>query len=124
METNKQPWTLFWVDQFIGSEFSNIHFKQLNMGYPPFNFPDHLIDTVDLELFNEIEKLRIPLFIGSQFGFHPSLETLNVIQAEERIIAILCKSLLSGRVSGLQIARVSFVNNRCELDEIIFFKNE
>ena len=99
--------TLYWVARFLSDKnFGHMRFKRLNVGYPMFDFDDELIDTVELDKFIKVEKNRLPLFIGSQFGIHPKMVNIPGFASEDRIIAVLAKSLLSGCVAGLSIYRV------------------
>jgi hypothetical protein len=85
-------------------DYPELRFKKLNSGfygYPLFNFDKSILDNVDLETFLMVEKDRIPLFVGTQFGIYPGLTDLPDFYKEDRTIAILGKSILSGHVSGL-----------------------
>ena len=67
--------------------------------------PD-LVDVVPTEAFLNPEPHRLPLFIGSQFGINPRLESLPTPYVGVMTVAILGKSLLSGNVAGLSIHEV------------------
>ncbi|AXT19803.1 hypothetical protein D7030_01430 [Flavobacteriaceae bacterium AU392] len=112
--------TLNWVDNLYKNNFwQDIRFKKLKSGYPKFDFPEHLIDEVELEEFLLVEDNRLPLFIGSQYGIHPNPEETFKGYDRSILVAKLDKSLLSGHVSGLSIC--SYKGGR--FYEIEFFKN-
>ena len=114
------PQCLNWVDIIKQDKhFGKIRFKKLNRGYPIFVLHPHLYDEVNLNEFITSEINRLPLFIGSQFGINPRLEDVFFSNNELKIIAVLSKSLLSGKVSGLKIYELL----NYELKEIAFFKN-
>lgn len=99
-----KPWTKYWIKKFqMDVNFGNKRLKRLENGYPPFEIDDNLIDTVDLKSFITDEEDRIPLFIASQFGIHPSIKSIPDFFNGPKMIAVLSKSLLSGNVHGLSI---------------------
>lgn len=120
----KYPYCLYWVDCLkMDKRWTNIRFKKLETGYPPFVLYPFLFDVVSLEDFITPEENRMPLFIGSQFGIHPRLENIFTNKEDgEIIIAILNKSLLSGHVAGLKISVYRQGNN--SLEKLIFFDNK
>lgn len=124
----EKPWTKYWIARFKSdSQFGHMRLKRLNVGYPPFDIDEDLVDWVDLEEFIRIEENRLPLFIGSQFGIHPNLNELPNFYNGEKLIAILGMSLLSGCVAGLSIYRLNesdygFSGNRRKLFKT--FRNE
>jgi len=65
------------------------------------------VDHVELEEFLQLEEERLPLLIGTQFGFFPRLNKINGFFLEPRVIALLSKSVLSGNVAGLTICLIS-----------------
>ena len=88
--------------------YGNVGFKTLkNGGYPRFTISEVPIDEVGLHDFLKHEDKRIPLIIGSQFGFFPRLNRINGFFLEPRIIALLSKSVLSGCVAGLTICLIA-----------------
>ena len=99
--------------------WNNYRFKRLKSGYPVFDFPQHLIDEVDMEHFILVEENRLPLFIGSQFGIHPNPKEIFKNIDESILIAKLNKSLLSGVVSGLSIS----LYKEGIISELEYFKN-
>jgi hypothetical protein len=102
-----RPWTTFWVKKFKEEQKNRQkRFKRLDRGYPPFDLDESLIDIVDMEEFVMIEELRIPIFVGSQFGIYPRIEEMPKFFNGRKVIAILSKSLLSGHVSGLTIYQI------------------
>jgi len=115
------PQCLYFVDVMQrNDEYKNIRFKKLNVGYPMFVLYPHLFDEVDIVEFLEIEQNRIPFFIGSQFGISPRLKGIYKSEDENRIIAVLGKSLLSGTVASL---RIYLLKKNYELIEIESFRN-
>lgn len=61
---------------------------------------------VNFEEFNKVEPLRIPLLLGCQFGIFPRPESLAGFYNEDKYVAIINKSVLSGLVSGVTIYQV------------------
>ena len=127
-EDEKKSHLLKWVQRLKDNpEYQNTRFKILNVGYPPFIFSKELLDIVDENDFLTIEKERIPLFIGSQFGVRPKIQFPYY---DNIIIAILSKSLLSGHVACLAfykiIPRIIVDNVILEFDQekIIVFSND
>ncbi len=109
-----------WLDKFQQNKYwKDYRFKKLKLGYPKFDFPVELIDTVGTKEFLKVEIERIPLFIGTQFGIYPNpKETYKNIQ-QPILVAKLDKSLISGCVSGLSIC--SYKDDKFQ--EIEYFKN-
>ncbi|MBN8643123.1 MAG: hypothetical protein J0L86_15030 [Flavobacteriales bacterium] len=101
------------------TNYHNVRFKKLNVGYPKFTFPQNLLDEVELKDFILSEQNRISLFIGSQMGLYPKIEEVFNEVTENKTIAVLSKSLLSGAVSGLKI--YTFTNG--QMIEVVDFKN-
>ena len=98
---------LNWLQKFLNNEdFGHMRFKRLNIDYLKFDMDEEFIDIVELEEFVKIEENRLPFFIGSQFGVHPSIAKIPGIASQDRLIAILGKSVLSGHVAGLSIYKV------------------
>jgi hypothetical protein len=99
------------------------------VGYPLFIFSEELLDIVEENQFLSIEKNRIPLFIGSQFGVSPKKQ-FRYNENEEILIAILSKSLLSEVVYGLVIYKITprIVENNSiiefDKEKIIEFLND
>ena len=85
------------------SKFGKMRFKCLDVNYPLFEKKEEYFTNVDLVTFNKIEEDRIPFFIGSQFGIYPNINKLEGFFNGRKYVAILAKSLLSGRVNGLII---------------------
>jgi len=102
-----RPWTKYWIPKLKNDpNYSQIRFKRLEKGYPPFEIEESLVDVVSEEEFVRIEETRLPLFIGSQFGIHPEMVKIHDFFNGHKLIAILAKSLLSGRVDGLSIYEI------------------
>lgn len=92
---------------------NQIKFKMLASGYPSFDFPEDLVEEVDLSEFYETEENRFPLYIGTQFGIFP--RDFPVETFEGKKIAVLSKSLLSGLQSGISICEIK-ERKRIELE--------
>ena len=113
-----RPWNRKWIEKFKADpEYCNKRFKIINGGgYIQHLYVDpDLIDLVTEEEFQLIEEERIPLDIGSQCGINPRMisnENSTFLNGE-KIVALLCKSLLSGSVAGVKIYKI-------EKDEKIF----
>lgn len=123
--------SVYWLKQFKeNQEFGNIRFKRLDKGfygYPPFDFDDSILDTVDLETFIKVEKNRIPLFVGTQFGMYPWFYDFPDFYNEDKTIAVLGKSLLSGLIAGLALYKVDANSKHAcysKEQKVIYFKNE
>ncbi|HEY5124363.1 MAG TPA: hypothetical protein VIK14_11570 [Ignavibacteria bacterium] len=114
----------------MNPEYGHLRFKKLDkgfLGYPPFDIDKNLIDEVDLDTFIKNEETRIPLFIGTQFGLYPWFYEFPDFYNEDKIIAILGKSVLTGHIAGLRIIKIpahSAHSSYKESDKIISFKNE
>jgi len=125
---NTKPHTILWLNHFnTNARFSSIRFKVLNECNPRLNFDPDLIDNVEHDTFISIEKDRIPLFLGSQFGIQPRIDDISGFFNGEKLIAILGKSLLSGVVAGLFIYKIekndlSF--SAAPSQKVIFFRNQ
>jgi hypothetical protein len=108
--------------------YGHLRFKKLKNqgfgGYPPFDIDETLIDEVDLDTFIKKEETRIPLFIGHQFGINPWFNNIPNFLFEDKIVAILGKSVLSGHVAGLSIYQIPANSPENEWIKLIFFKNE
>ena len=86
------------------SKYGNIVFKRLEKGfrgYPHFVIDEDLLDVVDLEVFCKTEVDRVPLFIGTPLGIYPNLFGIPDFFSDDRIVAILGKSLFTGVVAAL-----------------------
>lgn len=98
----------YWESHYLkDTTYGNVGFKKLqNGGYPQFTIAEIPIDQVDLQIFLKPETERIPLIIGTQFGFFPRLTQIPGLFHEPRVIALLSKSVLSGSVAGLTICLI------------------
>ena len=81
-----------------------IKFKMLASGYPGFEFPEDLLEEVDLADFYEAEENRFPLHVGTQFGTYPRDFPEETFEGKK--IAVLQKSLLSGHQAGIFIFEI------------------
>jgi hypothetical protein len=112
------------------SAYQVLRFKKLDngfYGYPPFDISESYLDVVDLKTFIKKEPDRLPLFIGTQFGLYPYLYDYKAFYNEDKIIAVLGYSILTGIVSGLRLIEVNkFSIHGCfsETDILVSFKNE
>jgi hypothetical protein len=122
------PPKTYWIRHFKqNQDYGHLRFKKLNKGfagYPTFEFDETLIDEVDLDTFIKNEKTRIPLFIGTPMGLYPLLYKIPNFLSEDKIVAILGKSLLTGNVTGLRFYRINAGSHENEREELIFFNNE
>jgi hypothetical protein len=123
-----KPQTTYWIKHFKqNSEYGYLRFKKLTKGfagYPTFEFDETLIDEVDIDTFIKKEESRIPLFIGTPMGLYPALYEIPNFLSEDKIVAILSKSLLTGHVAGLRFYRIQAGSLKNEREELIFFNNE
>ena len=119
------PWTKHWIVKFLKDPvYGRNRFKIVASGYPQFEITESLIDLVGVDEFSFIEKNRIPLFIGTQFGIFPEVNEMPYFFNGEKIIAILSKSLFSGHVAGLSLYRIKETDNEIVLDhKFRIFKN-
>jgi len=117
-----------WIKHFKQNpEYGHLRFKKLDngfSGYPTFYFDETIIDEVDLDAFSKNEKTRIPLFIGTPMGLYPRLYDIPNFLDEDRLVAILGKSLLTGHVAGLRIYYLPAGSHEHEREELILFNNE
>lgn len=120
-----------WIKHFKANpEFGKYRFKKLEKGfkgYPAFDFDDSILDIVDLETFMIVEKDRIPLFVGTQFGMYPWFYNFPDFYDQEKIVAVLGKSLLSGHITGVSIYKIPSYSRHSMFnknDKIITFENE
>ena len=99
----------WWESHLLSDEtYGNIRLKKLDGGqYVPFNISSILVEPVDLEVFLKEEDKRLPLLIGTQFGFFPRLDNIPGFFLEPRVVALLSKSVLSGNVGGMSICLIS-----------------
>lgn len=122
-----RPWLKYWIAKWKADPtYGVVRFKKLNCGYPNFEMDKDLYDEVDLEEFVRIEADRIPLFIGTQCGIHPNMKNIPGFLFEERQIALLGKSILSGCVAGVGVYRLgrNDINFSCQSDrKIKYFYN-
>jgi hypothetical protein len=104
--------TCDWVPRFLADpEYGHLRLKRLASGYPPHDMDPGIIDVVEPEIFLTLEPLRMPFFLGTQFGTYPRLENLPKPHLGIMTIAVLGKSLLSGNVAGLSICEIDIGPN-------------
>lgn len=121
---NEINYTKKWINEFRkDEEYGHKRLKKIDEGYPQFEIDNELVDTVDFETFLKIEKDRLPLFVGTQFGLFPSMNDMPKFFNGEKKVAILSKSLLSGDVSGLYIHQIFEEDNKFKHLKIKSFKN-
>lgn len=119
-----RPWTKYWIPKLKNDpNYSQIRFKRLEKGYPPFEIEESLIDTVSLEEFIRIEDNRLPLFIGTQFGIHPNINNIPDLFNGAKLVAILGKSMLSGCVSGVTLYEIGELDKDFKMNKIYEFIN-
>ena len=123
-----RPWNRKWIEKFKADpEYCNKRFKIINgEGYIQHLYIDpDLIDLVTEEEFQLIEEDRIPLGIGSQCGINPRMisNENSTFFNGEKIVALLCKSLLSGRVHGIKIYKIEKDEKKFMSREIKQFTN-
>lgn len=98
-----------WIDTFDADPtWSHVRFKTFGKlpGYIPDRFPARLWELVSREDFEKVEENRLPLFMGTQFGISPRPHTV-LPNDQERIIAILGYSALSGNIGGLSVRTIN-----------------
>jgi hypothetical protein len=111
---------LFKSDGLYGSN----RFKWLGVNHPPFEIDDKLFDYVTKDDFIKIEKNRIPILLGSQFGIYPNIDKMPEFFNGTKLVAILGKSLLSGHVAGLSIYQIEAEDKRLFLfKKIAYYRN-
>jgi hypothetical protein len=120
---NDRPWTMLWIEQFKNDhEFIDVRFKYLESLQVKIDFDRELIEAVSMEDFIRIENKRIPLFIGSQFGLIPRMDTLTGFYNGSKFFGVLLKSMLSGHVAGLKVYKINKGETDCK--EYRFFRND
>ena len=99
----------WWESHLLHDEiYGDIQLKKLaGAQYLPYKISSVIVETVGLDEFLKLEDGRLPLLIGTQFGFFPRLNTINGFFLEPRIIALLSKSALSGNVAGMTICLIN-----------------
>ena len=98
----------YWIDAFDADpNWSHMRFKTIGAlpGYIPDRFPKRLWDKVSPDEFAQVEDSRLPLFMGTQFGIAPAPNTV-LAPGQERRVAMLGYSALSGNVAGLFIKTI------------------
>ena len=101
--------TTWWESHLLRDEiYGNIRFKKLDVGqYVPYNIASILVEPVATDIFLKLEDKRLPLIIGTQFGFFPRLNTIPGFYLEPRVVALLSKSVLSGSVAGMSFCLIT-----------------
>jgi|GEM_PF-1050610 len=101
--------TSWWESHLLNDEvYKDIRFKTLKGAqYVPYNISVVAVDHVGREEFLHGEDKRLPLIIGTQFGFFPRLNTIPGFYLEPRVVALLSKSVLSGSVAGMSICLIT-----------------
>jgi len=101
--------TTWWESHLLSDEvYGNIRLKKLDGGqYVPYNIASIPVESVDIDIFLKLEDKRLPLIIGTQFGFFPRLNTIPGFYLEPRIVALLSKSVLSGNVAGITVCLIT-----------------
>jgi len=101
--------TTWWESHLLRDEiYGNIRLKKLDGGqYVPYNIASIPVEPVGTDVFLKLEDKRLPLIIGTQFGFFPRLNTIPGFYLEPRIVALLSKSVLSGSVAGMSFCLIT-----------------
>jgi hypothetical protein len=81
----------------------------------------NLIDIVEFEELISLEKERLPLFTGTQFGVGQGFTRFTEASLPGRKLAVFAKSGLSGHIAGLGIYQL---DENKELKKLIFFEND
>jgi hypothetical protein len=105
--------TSWWESHLLSDEaYGNIRLKKLDGGqYIPYNISSIPVEPVGLDVFLKEEDNRLPLLLGTQFGFFPRLNNIPGFYLEPRVVALLSKSVLSGSIAGLSICLIPGRNN-------------
>jgi hypothetical protein len=75
----EEPWLKYWIKRLEEDEqYGNIRFKILNEGFHKLGIKTNKIDIVELDEFIKIDPVRIPLFVGTQFGIYPRIESVPI----------------------------------------------
>lgn len=104
----------------LDARFANVRLKALSNHYLGKTEVGDTLDLVDVEVFFQLESNRLPLFVGSQFGLHPRLDNIKLVDGH--LVAVLCKSMLSGYISGLQIGRYHAISQSFE--NVVFYSSK
>lgn len=114
---NKKP-TLIWAQKLTEYDlWEDFHFKWYKPNQVRFDFVEGKIDLVESWEEFCLTDGRIALLVGSQFGIIPKPD--QTLLLNQKRIAILRKSLLSGHVDSLTI----YDNPRHGKDTIFIDKN-
>jgi hypothetical protein len=115
---------LNWIQLFKSDALYGLkRLKWLGTSHPPFEVDASLFDYVERSDFIKIEKDRIPLLLGSQFGLNPNIDLMPEFFNGTKLVAILNKSLLSGHVAGLSICQIEAEDQRFLNKKLVFYKN-
>ena len=99
--TNRKP-TLLWAKKLSEhKKWGDLHFKWFKPNQIKFDFVKGKIDLVDSWEEFCLTDGRIALLVGCQFGIIPKPD--QTLLLNQKHIAILAKSILSGHVSSLTI---------------------
>lgn len=100
--------THWWESHLLrDANYGDIRLKKLAGGqYVPYKILSISVEEVGLDIFLKLEDKRLPLIIGTQFGFFPRLNTIPGFLLEPRVVALLSKSALSGSVAGFSICLI------------------
>ena len=90
---------------FAKSEFNYLTFKLFKDDYKSTSLPETHFKIVDEEEFLKDEKDCIPLFVSSQFGILTTFLS-RFDEFNGRLVALYQKSVLSGTVIALIIAKM------------------
>lgn len=122
------PWLKYWIKRLEQDEqYGNIRLKILNEGFNRLNIKPNSIDIIDIvevDEFIKIDLIRLPLFIGTQFGIYPRIESVPNFFNGEKVIAILGKSVLSGVIAGLSLYQIDKNDTDFTHNKIKYFENK
>jgi len=123
-----KPWTKYWIKEFQEDPtFGSYRFKKLDRGYsgyPPFDLGPLPVDIVDCTTFCANEEDRLPLVIGTQFGLYPRIHDIPNFFDDDKLVAVLSRSILSGTVFALKIYLVGPENTAIVArNRVRIFKN-
>jgi len=104
---------------FAESEFNHLTFKIFKDDYKRTSLPETHVKFVDEEEFLKEEKDCIPLFVSSQFGILTAFKD-RFDEFNGRLVALYQKSVLSGTVIALIIAKME----KGEFVRIKYFEND
>jgi hypothetical protein len=75
-----------------------------------------------MDTVTQFEKNHLPFLVGSPFGLNPRIHDPKGFFIDEKYIAVLAKSLLSGTVNGLHIYHIKEGETHINFNAVAVFR--